>query len=374
MPILDLHEKPFDKNTTIKLEIFEEYLRHWLPTFLHNPKVCTINICDFFAGPGYDLSQKPGSPLRILKVLEEYQDLIIQKRIKITILLNEKDKEKFNQLEMVVNQAIKDMPHPLQNLINARFFCEDFQKIFEKVKPGLLQGPNLFFFDQNGIKHITKDFIMDLESFQATDYLFFISSEFFLRFDTYKIFFPDFNIDKSEIRRKDIHREIAAQYRNVLPPDSKTQLFPFSIKKNHRVYGLIFGSKHLRGVEKFLTVAWDKNKINGEANFDIDDDTQMSLFGSITKLQKFENDLIGFAESKKLFTNQDILHYTLENGFMPKHANKILKKMKEGGILEHFSHSKVGFQQVYKNKDIVTFKVKQWANQRLSGQKQHGIL
>jgi three-Cys-motif partner protein len=64
MPVIDLHDKKdFDSGTKTKLDIFENYLTEWLPTFLfHNSE---LTICDFFAGPGEDIFHNPGSPLRI---------------------------------------------------------------------------------------------------------------------------------------------------------------------------------------------------------------------------------------------------------------------------------------------------------------------
>lgn len=78
MPAQDLHQRPFEESTVTKLEIFEQYLTAWLPTFLFSRNSQAITICDFFAGPGHDINQTPGSPLRILKALEKYEDLITQ--------------------------------------------------------------------------------------------------------------------------------------------------------------------------------------------------------------------------------------------------------------------------------------------------------
>ena len=34
MPTRNLHDHPFDEETILKLEIFEDYLKEWLPTFV----------------------------------------------------------------------------------------------------------------------------------------------------------------------------------------------------------------------------------------------------------------------------------------------------------------------------------------------------
>src|SRR5215831_18730688 len=69
--------KPFDEGTLTKLEIFELYAREWLPVFLSqtNPIKLKIQIFDFFAGPGMDSKGQFGSPLRLLKQLNNYRAL-----------------------------------------------------------------------------------------------------------------------------------------------------------------------------------------------------------------------------------------------------------------------------------------------------------
>ncbi|CCK81267.1 three-Cys-motif partner protein TcmP [Desulfobacula toluolica] len=361
MPIKDLHdEKPFDSATITKLEIFENYLTEWLPTFIYSKNNNELNICDFFAGPGEDIMGMPGSPLRILEVLKKFETDIKQQKIKINLILNEQKKWKHDVLIKNIMDKTTSFNNEFQKRIKIHFFKEDFQNLFPRIKNNIINGPNLLFFDQNGVKHITLNLINELESFHQTDYLFFISSAFFKRF-TFENIFPDLKFNKDDVKSKDIHRTIVEQFRTLLPQDSKTRLYHFSIKKNKNIHGLVFGSKHLLAVQKFLTVAWNKNKINGEANFDIDEDLdkQLDLFSrkpKITKLQKFEHNLNLFIKEKKVFTNQDIFHYTLEKGFTPKHATAVLKKLKNSNHIEHFSYAKIGYNQIYKYNEIITFR------------------
>jgi len=65
-----------------------------------------------------------------------------------------------------------------------------------------------------------------------------------------------------------VHRAACAYFAKRAPAD--VYLGRFSIKKRGNIYGLIFGSRHLLGIGKFLDVAWDCDEIAGEANFDIE--------------------------------------------------------------------------------------------------------
>jgi hypothetical protein len=130
-------------------------------------------------------------------------------------------------------------------------------------------------------------------------------------------------------------------YRKLVPSGKEYYLAPFSIKKDSNVYGLIFGSSILYGLEKFLRVCWDIDPKTGEANYNIDRDAFRdgeSMFKELNTIQKkeeFQKKLI--AEIRKGGkTNNDIYKYCLENGFLPTHVNDIFKKLQKEGILKVF--------------------------------------
>src|SRR5688572_24066133 len=96
----DLFKKPFDDGTIDKLEIFEDYFKAWLPVFIARQEIIwkEIQIFDLFAGEGTDSKGTFGSPMRILKILNENADLIRTSKVKIRIVINEFDKEKYEIL------------------------------------------------------------------------------------------------------------------------------------------------------------------------------------------------------------------------------------------------------------------------------------
>jgi len=69
------HERGYDDATQVKLAIFREYIRKWIPVFLtegNRGNYTSVNIFDFFAGPGADAKGNPGSPRIIQKELKSY--------------------------------------------------------------------------------------------------------------------------------------------------------------------------------------------------------------------------------------------------------------------------------------------------------------
>ena len=141
------------------------------------------------------------------------------------------------------------------------------------------------------------------------------------------------------------------QLREKIPVNCPTRLYPFTIKKGCNVYGIIFGASHPRGVEKFLQTAWTENNINGEANFDIDDDRnkgQADLFGyvELTKIMKFRQEIRQAILDGKIETNRGAFDFALNQGHLPSHAADEIKLMKEA-VEDHRASSKNPPRSIY---------------------------
>lgn len=171
---------------------------------------------------------------------------------------------------------------------------------------------------------------------ERTDFLFFIASSFANRFAELPEFQEYLTINRQDFQFTEpyhCHRVILNYYKNLIPSNKKYYLAPFSIKKpfTGNIYGLIFGSNHLRGLEKFLDTAWALDKNTGEANYNIDNDDiiktgQFSLFQEsniVKKLVLFQSLITEFIKIEPR-TNVEIYQFTLESGFMPYYTREIL--------------------------------------------------
>lgn len=207
--------------------------------------------------------------------------------------------------------------------------------------------PRFMFLDQYGIKYITEDILHKISKLKTTEFIFFISSSFARRFienEEFQKYLKLTRQDFDENKPYHCHRVIYNYYKSLLKPEDNLCLAPFSIKKNHNVYGLIFGTHHTLGMEKFLSIAWKINKNTGDANFDIDDEkinpSQPSIFPEFnipSKIQFFEQELRYKIDTQELKNNLEIYTYSLETGFLPKHANKVIAELKnEGKIPKDF--------------------------------------
>lgn len=178
---------------------------------------------------------------------------------------------------------------------------------------------------------------------QTTDFLFFISSSTLNRFNENPeikkyLCIPDELFSTSDYCH--IHRCVLKYYRSLIPANREYYLCPFSIKKGANIYGLIFGTGHLLGIDKFINQCWKIDPHTGDSNFNIDKDDinedQMKLFPEIDrpkKVQRFENDLKNEILGNALKTNVDIYRYTLFNGFKAEHARKVISQLVKDGQL-----------------------------------------
>lgn len=333
----DIHKSAFDEGTKAKLFIFQLYLREWLPVFLSAKKIYwnTINICDFFAGPGSDSVGNKGTPLLIKDELNFYHDSIIQKRLNVNLYFNEYKKDKYEALKSALLPDDEDL-----RSFMIEVGCLDFKEAFEKKLPILKNrnAANLLFLDQSGIKHINEDIFQQIINLKRTDFLFFISSSTIKRFSEHPNIARYIRMDAAQIEKTpyhQIHRLVLEYYRSLIPLNKEYYLTSFSLKKGAGLYGLIFGSSNVLGIEKFLNTCWKIDPERGEANFDIDSDKiipgQGDLFtGGVRKPKKvevFENELKEKILDRELKTDKDVYLFTLNNSFTPAHARKLISTL-----------------------------------------------
>lgn len=337
MPAEDFHDKPFDEGTLTKLQIFELYAKEWLPVFLSSEKpwLPAIHIFDFFAGPGTDPTNEPGSPLRLLRQLRDCQGFVGWGQVRIHVHFFDEAPAKIVRLEENITTQGMRVPNVSLDIRPLRF--EDaFRESLETLANP--QAAKLVFIDQSGVGHVTPEVFRTLVKSPTCDFLFFISSSTLHRFRDHpaikqKIVRPDDNYH--------VHRAALDYYRSLLPAKQRYFLAPFSIKKGANIYGLIFGSAHPRGIDKFLDVAWRSDEVSGEADFPINRENirpgELLLpFDEVrpSKVTAFESELEHLLRNGKLANELDVMRVCFEHGVKRQHAEPILVKLKNEHVIE----------------------------------------
>jgi len=352
----------FDDSTMTKLFIFEKYVENWLPVFLKQQKDY-IYIFDFFAGAGYDSKGNLGSPIRILKqIVNHYSN--IPSNTKINLFFNEYEEKYFENLQSNCDDYIKRYPF-IDNIVNIKYYNEDFKNIFNRLKNTIGKYPSLVFMDQFGVKY--SNYISEFEKFDRTDFLFFISSSYLKRFAETREFKNTLELTEEDIEKfknspyKLIHEATIQFLKGRLLPNSSLKLYSFSLKKGNNIYGLIFGAKHPLAVDKFLYIVWKINTINGSANYDIYDDEEKKqpiLFPELvgkTTIQLFQEEFKEDVLGGRIQTNKDAYYYTIEKGNIPIHAIEVLRILKKDGIINYNGSPLVNYDNVVKKRRIIKY-------------------
>jgi len=337
MPATEFHKKPFDEGTLTKLQIFELYAREWLPVFLapDRPPRPEIHLFDFFAGSGTDSAGELGSPLRLLRQLKEYQNLAGWSRVHVHVHFSDASPSKIKQLEANIDSQQLRLP-----TVNLDIQTLKFEDAIQRHAPTLAnrQAAKLVFIDQFGVVHVTPEVFRQLVNSPTCDFLFFISSSTLHRF-------RDHPAIKQKITRPDdhyqVHQAALDYYREFLPDTAGYFLAPFSIKKGANIYGLIFGSAHPLGMDKFLQVAWKKDAINGEADFDINRDNiapgelllALDEFRP-SKITAFERELEHLLRTGRLKNELHVVQVCFNHGVKRQQAENVLAKLKKERVIE----------------------------------------
>lgn len=349
----NFHKKPYTKESLLKLNIFQEYIREWIPVML-----CTsasfaqnINIWDLFAGPGQDIEGTKGTPLIIIEELNNYLKLIREKRKNVNVVLNDNHKDKYGCLLKLINSL------DLQIGVKIELYNDDFNSLFEKLENRLKNSASLIILDQCGVKSINEEIFHKLINYPTTDFIFFLSSSLIRRFSDNINFLQDSNVDTSGIKNVDyfsVHREALKCYKDLIPNGREYYIHAFSIKNGSNIYGIIFGSNNILAMLKFLKVCWKNDAVNGEANYDIDHDhinpDRPMLFEEMNKpnkINKYEAKLKKIIEENNDLTNHLLIKFSVAEGIELSQTKNILKSFKEAKLISKIPN--ISYEAYLKN-------------------------
>lgn len=365
----NINNSAFDDATKLKLDIFGECFEEWFPVFLHSPWYKKLYIFDFFAGSGKDLENNSGSPLVLLdKAKGTDRKYCISKKKEIKFLFNEGEQDKSEELKQNVEQYIvqcKQENNCTDCIYQYRVENYNFQEIFSNSAITNIFNNKEFgkfiLLDQYGFSQIDEQIFRQLISYSKTDFIFFISSSFISRFrehpNTTK-YIDTSKINFDEIRPNEIHRAIANYFRDLIPGGKEYYLHHFSIRKEEKkgnYYGLIFGSSHTLGMEKFLKVCWKHDAFSGEANYNIDNNWEAtSLFAALG--ENIKKDTVS-TEIRELILNGEIrdnitgLKYTLRKGCEPKLFTEVVKKLESEKKIERLGDKNYSSTNIHRVKE-----------------------
>lgn len=352
----NINKTVFDEATKLKLKLFGECFEEWFPVFLHSKWFKKLYIFDFFAGSGKDLENYSGSPLVLLeKAKGNNRQYCINAKKEIKFLFNEGDKKKCNELKQNISEHIEKCIKENncgECIYKYRVENYKFQEIFSNTSITDTFNDNEYgkfiLLDQYGFSQIDEQIFKQLISYPKTDFIFFISSSFISRFREHpntKKYIDTSKIKFEEIRPNEIHRAVANYFRDLIPENKEYYLHHFSIRKEEKkgnYYGLIFGTGHTLGMEKFLKICWKHDALSGEANFNIDNNfREGTLFYNPENNVKKDTVLKEIKElvlSGKISDNITGMKFAMRKGCEPKLFTDIVKELEKNKRIERYGN------------------------------------
>ncbi|MCF6268998.1 MAG: three-Cys-motif partner protein TcmP [Melioribacteraceae bacterium] len=317
--------------TSAKTKIYKNYIEGYLPKLLLTFGTCLI--VDLFCGAGKN-GEEDGSPLILLdrlKSILSLQQLQEKKNIKIHIVLNDQDKENIENLKRELEKLNYDKAVIKVHIKN---------KKYEELLPELIKThtnsnlPKFFFLDSFTYSNVKMEHLKEIMSLSLTEVLLFIPIFHSYRFankefdENHKtrIFIEEFTAsgikDYGNVNnylfsvRKKLLEEIKLKYvRPVLIDGGAT--------KN----ALILLTKHQKGMLLMNKVAFSLTKDGSVIKANEQD--QVSLFKADEESKfslNFKELLIDYLRNNTK-TNKEIVDFTIQKCFLPKHCRKEIKEL-----------------------------------------------
>lgn len=324
-------------HSEVKVKLLGYYLDRYLNIIANDGYTSQIHIHDMFCGEGLYDDGGAGSPLVILKAIKDLNEVTRLNRhtLPVSCYFNDKEQWKINKLTTVVET--KNLHNDKYGEIS--YSQEDYQELIKDLlkKTQSFRNEKAFFFiDPYGYKHIKARDIKSLLHNRKAEVLLFLPTQFMYRFkengtpEALKDFIEEL-IDIESFTSKDVWDFISLLKNSFREYLGKTYFVDtFTIQKDAQtVFCLFFFSSHIRGFEKMLEAKWEIDKEQGkgwEYN-----DFGNSLFAS-QSANPLKDKLIEYLRTGKK-SNGELYEFVLHSGFLPKHANEILRSLQDSNML-----------------------------------------
>lgn len=346
MATLKQGEKNYlEEHSKVKVSFYGKYLDLYLTVLINAQSIKAINIYDLFCGVGiYDGDGSKGSPVVAMERIKEQLKRHWKNKDKpIRLLINDGNKERVGIAKRYIENHCNDKcTFSAYNL--------DAKKIFPLVIDDIKNKKDenhLVFIDPHGYKEIYKNDIVNIMEAGKSEILIFLPIHQMYQFSKGTMKPDTKSSDRNPLKR--FIKEFELNYTAESPKkyiEHVEKSFSFEKKyytthfrlratSSNNMYALFFITKNLKGLEKAIETKWKLDELCGKG---FEKKVNLSLFNEEDKEEEKENCLYDLElELKKYLsiqrTNGELYQFTLENGFLLKHTNAILKQLQKDNKL-----------------------------------------
>jgi len=334
-----------------KVRLLESYLSVYL-NILHRAKgINTVYLFDLFAGEGIYQNNKKGSALTILSAIKNHYFSNGKSCPKLYVMINEPGKSKIEKGVFKIDRIKKEAekiynPDTVDRNFTKFKYNEIIDEVSEIVNKLKQNERGLIFIDPWGYSQVQFNELWSLLKTRRVELILFLPIYFMYRFAEKSLSGEYFPGGK---KLKQLLKEI---FKNIQPDLTDQETFISSLKaafRNHsksrfvdtfvierskgQLFSLFFFTNHPKGAEKMLAAKWDLDESRGRG-FRIDMIAeQASLFTGIEG-SNYQRILLDYIKKTNNPTNIDIYIFGLEEGFLPKHSNQVLNRLKKAELID----------------------------------------
>lgn len=336
-----------------KLDLYENYLLHYLRVLGLSQFVSKINLFDIYCGIGIYKDGNIGSPLITNNCIKSTNDIIKQlgKQLKpITVNINDFEKHKIENVEAILTA------NKVENC-NYEFYNKDADEMLSitasKVNSYKQSERNLIFIDPYGYSEIHSNKIFDLLKNEHTEIILFLPVMQMYRFKDIAINDP--NRSCYEDLRKFIFSFFPPNHKILNDKVENVFDFIYEIKIalsysgqfytcSHYIerdkgnyYALFFVTSNMYGLDKMVEAKWKLDPVKGKGFLqkkpatlfddhfqEVDHKRQLDYLKRVI-LEELQN---------KVLSNNNIYELALKNEFRQTHAKSVLDDLIKNKIID----------------------------------------
>ena len=363
------------EHSEAKLKLYDTYLAKYLNILARTPYVEKIFLFDLLCGEGIYEKGEKGSPIMALETIRDHFYSNNRSCPNITVWFNDIGYSEIEDGVLKIDRVEKfgEKIYRPQN-VNVKFYQEDYQELYPKAVQlvnSTYKAKGLFFIDPYGYKAIKPEDIRNMLEGNNTEVLLWLPASFMYRFAN--------TVTRSDFKGGEPLKEFIIALFGKNPPLFKSvydfieqitgrfraylrelEIFvdSFTLERGGgNVYCLFFFTSHIKGYETMLATKWDMDENRGKGHT-----LNKSQSFSEIQLSGYPQKLKAFVSSAEYRTNAEIYKFGLENGFLPKHTNDVLRTWKQEEKIERISldgqHARGNYIE-YNSPRLVGFRIKQ---------------
>lgn len=341
-------KKNLYEHSAAKVELYTLYLERYLVILDKNDYINQINLYDVFCGLGIYENGGKGSPVQAFELVKALKD---QGKVskKICLWLNDFNPNRVNRVRKYIDDNYSG-----QTYCDIKYTSLEAGDCLREIQSYISQNNkyshNLLFIDPYGYKTIKRSSIDAVMSLGHAEVLVFLPVDDIYRFAGYALahkeeaqfaplaeFLSDFFKPGHKVLTGDVQseRELIDYLCEAFSENRSYYSTSYYIERSaNKYYALFFVTKNALGCEKMLEVKWILDEASGKGFKKEEPNLFSDIF--LEEDQKdmsnlLRDNMVAFLRTDK--TNEEIYDFVLRKGFLPKHANEVLRSLQNTGQL-----------------------------------------